>query len=267
MDRPISASFNVYNEEFEFPDYDKKATGGSIGFGKELSEYVRGNITYRLEDVEITNIEEGASAIVKDQEGQRITSSISPSIWRDSRDNHLDPTRGSKNTIYTTVAGLGGDNYFVKSLFDSLWYFPFKWGTTFSLRGRIGYAKGFSGKDLPLYERFYVGGINTVRGLGFGEAGPRDENGEVIGGEQELIFNAEFIFPIEKSIRLKGVVFFDAGKSDDSFGDVIDLRTTAGAGVRWMSPFGPIRIEWGYNIDKKFDESSSKIEFAMGGVF
>jgi outer membrane protein insertion porin family len=108
MDRPISASFNVYNEEFEFPDYDKKATGGSIGFGKELSEYVRGNITYRLEDVEITNIEEGASSIVKDQEGQRITSSISPSLWRDTRDNHLDPTRGSKNTIYTTVAGLGG---------------------------------------------------------------------------------------------------------------------------------------------------------------
>jgi outer membrane protein insertion porin family len=249
MDRPISASFNVYNEEFEFPDYDKKATGGSIGFGKELSEYVRGNITYRLEDVEITNIEEGASSIVKDQEGQRITSSISPSLWRDTRDNHLDPTRGSKNTIYTTVAGLGG--YFVKSLFDSLWYFPFKWGTTFSLRGRIGYANGFSGRDLPLYERFYVGGINTVRGLGFGEAGPRDENGEVIGGEQELIFNAEFIFPIEKNIRLKGVVFFDAGKSDDSFKDVIDLRTTAGAGVRWMSPFGPIRIEWGYNIDKK----------------
>jgi outer membrane protein insertion porin family len=87
----------VYNEEFEFPDYDKKATGGSIGFGKELSEYVRGNITYRLEDVEITNIEEGASSIVKDQEGQRITSSISPSLWRDTRDNHLDPTRGSKN--------------------------------------------------------------------------------------------------------------------------------------------------------------------------
>jgi outer membrane protein insertion porin family len=267
MDRPISASFNVYNEEFEFPDYDKKATGGSIGFGKELSEYVRGNITYRLEDVEITNIEEGASSIVKDQEGQRITSSISPSLWRDTRDNHLDPTRGSKNTIYTTVAGLGGDNYFVKSLFDSLWYFPFKWGTTFSLRGRIGYANGFSGRDLPLYERFYVGGINTVRGLGFGEAGPRDENGEVIGGEQELIFNAEFIFPIEKNIRLKGVVFFDAGKSDDSFKDVIDLRTTAGAGGRWMSPFGPIRIEWGYNIDKKIDEGSSKIEFAMGGVF
>jgi outer membrane protein insertion porin family len=267
MDRPISASFSVYNEEFEFPDYDKKATGGSIGFGKELSEYVRGNITYRLEDVEITNIEEGASPIVKDQEGERITSSISPSLLRDSRDNHLDPTRGSKNTIYTTVAGLGGDNNFVKSLFDSLWYFPFKWGTTFSLRGRIGYAKGFSGRDLPLYERFYVGGINTVRGLGFGEAGPRDVNGEVIGGEQELIFNAEFIFPIEKTIRLKGVVFFDAGKSDDSFEDVIDLRTTAGAGVRWMSPFGPIRIEWGYNIDKKFDEGSSKIEFAMGGVF
>jgi outer membrane protein insertion porin family len=269
MDKPISASFSLYNETFEYPDYDKRATGGSIGFGKELSEYVRGRITYNLESVTISNVEDDASLIIKEQIGKKITSSISPSIWRDSRDNFLDPTTGSKNALYTTIAGLGGDNYFVKGVIDSLWYFPVGWNTTISFRGRIGYARGYAGEELPLYERFYVGGINTVRGLGFGEGGPRDEEGEKIGGNKELIFNTEYIFPIEKAIRLKGVIFFDAGKAFDD-GEPIDitsLRTTTGFGLRWISPFGPIRLEWGFNLDPEPDEGRSKIEFTLGGLF
>ncbi len=269
MDKPISASVSVYNETFEFPDYDKKATGGSIGFGKELSEYVGGKITYNLENVEITDAADDAPLLIKEQIGIRLTSSVSPSIWRDTRDNFLDPGTGSKNAVFTTIAGLGGDNYFFKGLVDSLWYFPAFWGTTFSVRGRVGYAKGYAGRDLPLYERFYVGGINTVRGLGFGEGGPRDEGGEEIGGNKELIFNTEYIFPIEKNIKLKGVIFFDAGKAfdDGESINITSLRTTAGFGVRWISPFGPIRLEWGYNIDPKEDEGRSKIEFSLGGIF
>ncbi len=267
MDKPISASFSLYNEVFEYPDYDKKATGTSIGFGKELSEYVRGNITYNFENVRISDIAEDASVIIKEQEGKKITSSISPSIWRDTRDNYLDPTTGSRNALHTTYAGIGGDNYFVKALIDSLWYFPVIWDTTISLRGRLGYASGIAGKKLPLYERFYVGGIDTMRGLGFGEGGPRDETGEVIGGTKEFIFNTEYIFPIEKNIRLKGVIFFDAGSSFDDYEEITSLRTTTGFGLRWMSPFGPIRLEWGFNLSKKPDESNSKIEFALGGIF
>ena len=76
MDKPISASFSLYNETFEYPDYDKEATGGSIGFGKELSEYVGARITYNLESVTISNVEEDASSIIKEQIGKKITSSI-----------------------------------------------------------------------------------------------------------------------------------------------------------------------------------------------
>jgi outer membrane protein insertion porin family len=269
MDKPVSASLGLYNEVFKYPDYEKKATGASIGFGKELSEYVGGNIIYNFESVTISEVAEDASSLIKEQKGKKITSSISPSIWRDTRDNYLDPTTGSRNALYTTFAGIGGDNYFVKGLVDSTWYFPAVWDTTFSVRGRIGYASGFAGKELPLYERFYVGGINTVRGLGFGEAGPRNEEGEKIGGNKELIFNAEYTFPIEKNIKLKGVVFFDAGRAFDNNENlsITKLRTTTGFGLRWMSPFGPIRLEWGFNLSPKADEGKSKVEFAMGGFF
>lgn len=269
MDKPVSALFSIYNENFEYPDYDKKATGAAVGFGKELSEYVGGNITYNFEDVEISGINENAATIIREQEGKKITSSISPSIWRDTRDNYMDPTSGTRHALYTTYAGIGGDNYFGKVLADSIWYFPAMWGTTFSLRGRAGYASGLPGETLPLYERFYVGGINTVRGLGFGEGGPRDEEGEKIGGKTELIFNSEYIFPIEKNIKLKGVIFFDAGRSFDKTETVSigALRPTTGFGFRWLSPFGPIRLEWGFNLSRKSDEGSNKIEFTMGGVF
>ncbi len=179
----------------------------------------------------------------------------------------MDPSTGSKNALYVDVAGLGGDNYFVKAVGDSAWHFPSIWGTTFALRGRLGYASGFNGRELPIYERFYIGGINTVRGLDFGEGGPRDSTGVVIGGSRELIFNIEYIFPIERNMRLKGLVFFDAGKAENDFEDLLELRTTTGFGLRWMSPFGPIRIEWGFNLDPEDDETDSKIEFAIGGIF
>lgn len=269
MDRPISAALSVYNESFDYSLYDKKAKGGYISFAKDLTEYVRASIRYNLEEAEVTEISEDASLFIKEQAGKAITSSISPSIWRDTRDNYLDPTTGTRHALYTTFAGIGGDNYFAKGLLDSVWYIPLKWGTTLSLRGRFGYAAGYSGEELPVYERFYVGGITTVRGLGFGEAGPRNEAGEVIGGDKELIINTEIIFPLAQEIKLKGVVFFDAGRAFTDEEDIAfeDLRTTTGFGFRWISPFGPIRLEWGYNISPEFDESSSKIEFSMGNLF
>ena len=111
--------------------------GGAIGFGKELSEYVGGKITYDIEEITITDIMDDASDLIRDQEGRTLTSSLSPSIWKDTRNNYLDPTDGSRHAFYGKVAGLGGDNYFVKGLFDSARFFPVIADTTFSLRGRF----------------------------------------------------------------------------------------------------------------------------------
>lgn len=266
MDKPISFSTNIYKMTKEYIDYDKEATGFGISLGKRFSEYWWTDIAYNFENANISNVASDASDIIKDQEGKSTTSSITPSLVRDSRDNYLDTSRGSRNSIYVTYAGLGGSNNFLKSEADSSWYFPIG-STTLMLRGRYGYATGVGGKKLPLYERFYVGGIYTVRGLGFGEAGPKDEEtGDYIGGTNELIFNIDYTFPLVSEIRLKGVVFTDLGSAFNAFKEM-DLRHTAGLGVRWISPFGPIRLEWGYNIDKKEGEEPSRFEFAFGTFF
>ena len=304
MDKPISFSTDIYRTTREYIDYDKKATGFGITFGKRFSDYWYGDVTYNFENARIYNVDDSASSIIKDQEGSKTTSSITPSLARDTRDNYLDPSRGSRNSIYVTYAGLGGSNAFAKTELDSAWYFPIG-SATAMVRGRFGSATGLYGKTLPLYERFYLGGIYTIRGLGYGEAGPKEplactkgtmvngqcvanppvdgkcekgttlkdgqcigekQGGDYIGGKNEVIFNLEYIFPLVSEVRLKGVAFVDTGSSFDSFSN-IDMRYTAGLGARWISPIGPIRLEWGYNLARKEGERSSRFEFAFGTFF
>ena len=267
LDKPVSASVSVFNESYNYTDYDKESSGGSLGLGKELSEYVGGKIVYTFEDVNISDVSDNASSYIQDRDGRSITSSISPSIWRDTRDNYLDPTTGSRNALYTTIAGLGGDNNFFILETDSILYTPATKNTTFSIRGRYGYATGYNGSSLPIYERFYVGGINTVRGLSYGEGGPISDEGEKIGGNRKLIFNAEYIVPIVKDINLKGLIFFDYGAAFNDTISIDEMRYTTGFGIRWLSPLGPIRLEWGFNLDPKESENNDKIEFSLGGFF
>lgn len=268
MDKPISFGTSIYRTTREYGNFERRAAGFDVSFGKNFWEYWNASVTYNFEKVTIFNVRSDASTIVKDQEGTNTTSSISFAVARDTRDNYLDPSRGSRNALHFTFAGLGGSNAFIKELLDSSWYFPVFEVTTVHLRGRVGHATGIFDKKLPLYERYYVGGIYTVRGLGYGDGGPKDNNGEPIGGEKQIILNAEYIFPIVSEYKFKGLVFLDAGRAyatGETLGS--DLRYTSGAGIRWISPIGPIRIEWGYNLDKKPGEAASRVEFTFGSFF
>ena len=268
LDTSYALSTGIYRTTRQYIEYDKKANGFFIGLGKSLTEYWREDVSYNFERATINNIKAGASPIIFDQEGTKTTSSVTHSIVRDSRDNYIDPTKGSRNAATFTFAGLGGSNAFIEGLLDSAWYFPLGETTAFMVRGRFGYANGILGKTLPLYENFYVGGLDTVRGLGFGDGGPKDpKTGDAIGGNTELIFNTEYIFPIYPEMKLKGVAFFDAGKAYEDFQNFGSLRYTTGLGFRWLSPMGPIRLEWGYNIKKEKGEGSNKFEFAFGSIF
>ncbi|HTZ18681.1 MAG TPA: outer membrane protein assembly factor BamA [Dissulfurispiraceae bacterium] len=269
FDKEIGFGATIYKNKRDYPDFTRNAVGLEISVGKRFWEYWSAGIAYNLEQVKVSNVVDTASLIVQQQLGKKITSAISPSIARDTRDNLMDPLRGSLNSLSATFAGLGGDNDFIKAVVDSGWYFPLFDVTTIHLRGRIGWISGIFGKTVPLYENFYVGGIYTVRGLGWGIAGPKDPStGEAIGGTKEAVFNAEYIFPIVRELKIKGVVFSDAGRAwgiGETFGS--DLRYTAGTGVRWTSPFGPIRVEYGYNLSRKTGESSGKVEFSFGSSF
>ena len=116
---------------------------------------------------------------------------------------------------------LGGTNYFTKTDANSMWYFTPFWKVTYMARGRFGFIVGNEGHEIPIYERYRLGGINTVRGLEAYSIGPTDPvTGEVIGGDTMAVFNFEMIIPIASEIKLKALLFFDAGNSwnrEDSF--------------------------------------------------
>jgi outer membrane protein insertion porin family len=110
--------------------------------------------------------------------------------------------------------------------------------------------------------------MRTVRGFDYGEAGPEDEYENVIGGTSELYFNTEWIFPLVKSMGLRGVVFYDAGKAFDENESIdLDLRQSVGCGIRWKSPMGPLRVEWGYNLSPEDDEKSRVWDFSVGAFY
>ena len=264
--RRLSLSTSIYKTHEDYLDYIRDATGGDISLSRAISENTWISADYRLEDATITDIVNGASPLVLDQAGTRLTSSITPGIVRDTRDNDLEPHTGSRNSLYVTFAGIGGDNKFLKVVADSGWYFPVTRRTTFAVHGVLGYGTGLFGQEIPLYERYYVGGIYSVRGLAFGEGGPLDANGEPIGGENEAYANLDYIFPLLKAIRLDGDLFFDTGSAYDSLLPK-DIRYTSGFGIDWISPLGPIRLDYGVNLHKEPGEQMGRFEFAFGTFF
>ncbi len=263
-----TAGFNVYKEESElFDTYSSDVLGADITLGRYLTEYISASLLGRGERVEIFDVADEASDLVKQEEGTKDTISLALIMGRDTRDDFYNPSKGSIHTLSMENAGgfLGGDNTFYKFVGDTNWYFPLPLGTVLHLRGRSGIVEGYDGKDVPIYERFYVGGINTIRGFEYGEAGPEDETGELIGGEKMVVFNSEFIFPLSKAIGLRGAIFYDGGAGwNEKFKK---WRHAVGVGIRWFSPIGPIRIDWGYNLDPQDDEKQGVWDFTAGTQF
>ncbi|WP_353684896.1 outer membrane protein assembly factor BamA [Thermodesulfovibrio sp. 3907-1M] len=268
MDKPLLFGFNVYRQKREYVNYTRDATGLSFTFGKRYGEDWSASVTYDIEKSRVTDVATDADTVIKDMEGNLLTSAVTFQIINDTRDSYIDPSTGRRYSLSVTTAGLGGDTGFWKSLLDLGWYLPIFEESTLHLRGRIGMSDTLFGKKYPLYERFYVGGLDTIRGVGYGEAGPKDSKNEPIGAKRALIFNIEYLFPIVSEMKLKGLIFVDIGKGyneGEKFGS--DIKYTSGFGFRWFSPLGPVKIDYGINLNRKEGESKSKIEFGFGSFF
>ncbi|MDR2861361.1 MAG: outer membrane protein assembly factor BamA [Syntrophobacterales bacterium] len=266
FDIPLWMKSDIWAVDREYDEYDLDSKGFGLTFGYPLWERFFGYAGYRLSDDKIRNVSTWASQDIKNAEGRTVMSGVTLTLVRDSTDDNMFPSSGSKNTASVEYVGgaLGGDAKFIKYMFTSAWFFPLPFDTVFSSRGRIGYIQETGdSEDLPDYERFVLGGINSLRGLR--KVGPRyHDSDDVKGGIRMLNFNFDYIFPLIQSAGMKGVVFFDTGNAWNSGYDLGDMRRTAGLGIRWYSPIGPLRLEWGYVLDKKFDESPSRWEFSVG---
>jgi outer membrane protein insertion porin family len=260
--RPITFGVQAFRLRTNYDTFIAQQTGFRVSLGRAFGEYTRGSITYRFEILDISDVDPGAAEFFADQEGTSTTSSIIPRLVRDTRDDRFDPTQGSLNSIEFEFAGLGGSNRYYKIVASSLWYFPLPFGLTGFVRSQVGMADGYAGKDLPPSERFFLGGETTVRGYKFRELGPTDRDGNPIGGKSYVLFNLEVGYTIARLLR--PVVFFDAGNVYPDQFDLGTVRPTAGFGVRLVTPIGPIRLDWGFKLDRRPGESIGELGFLLG---
>jgi outer membrane protein insertion porin family len=265
FDMPLWSKSDIWNLHREYDSYNLDSTGFGMTLGYPIWKYVTGYIGYRLSSDNVKDILDTASYYIKKQAGAKTSSGATLSVTRDSTDDVIFPSTGSKNSASVEYTGgpLMGDISFTRYGASSAWFFPLPLDTVFGVRGKIGFMQANEGKEVPIFERYYLGGINTLRGLR--EIGPKDPaTADVIGGLTMMNFNIEYIFPLIKNAGMKGVVFFDTGNAWESGYNLNDMRKTTGLGVRWYSPIGPLRLEWGYVLDKKEGESPSRWEFTIG---
>ena len=273
-DSLTSMQLDVYRTATNYITYFETKTGASVTLGRYLSEYTSGSVSLFAEELTYKNPQPGLcpdrSPLVCSQIGTQSTTGFRTSMSRDTRDYFMDPRTGWRTTVGFDLGTpyLGGSNNFYKYYLDVIKYTPLPFDTRFAIRARYGESVGIEGNPIPLTERFFVGGINTMRGFVFGRAGPVTASNSLLGATKQLIFNNDFIFTISAEAKLNGVIFFDYGKG---FGDdeplSFKLRQAVGFEGRWISPFGPLRAAYGINLDPNPGERKGVFEFTIGTLF
>jgi outer membrane protein insertion porin family len=274
-DTKLTAGIDLFKWEYEYDDYTRDSTGGALRARFPIGideDYTRGFARYTYDNTYISDVEPDASFEIRDMEGRSITSSVTVGLDRNSKDRPWNTTRGSFNKLSVEYAGgpLGGDSYFNRYELTTQWFFPWRWDTSFMVGGRWGLVEQREGGKLYSYQKYRIGGLNTVRGYDYESISPADPvTGDKIGGEKMMIYNFEFRFPLLKEQGVVGVVFFDAGNvfTEDESWTFTDIPMSAGVGIRWYSPLGPLRLEYGYILNRRPEDSVGGVEFQIGGAF
>ncbi|HOM29295.1 MAG TPA: outer membrane protein assembly factor BamA [Deltaproteobacteria bacterium] len=270
LDYNLSLGGRVYNLEREYIYYTKRSVGGNIRLSYPLFERVRHSVIYAYENVhELDDIDPAYLQSLSEEEIEGgVTSSVINTISRTTTNDYFRPTRGSQLTASLEYAGLGGDYHFTRTTASAARFFPL-WADKLALmlKVRWGTVNPAKGDKLPEYERFDLGGLGSIRGFKWGEVGPQDSLGNFIGGRRMVVMNIEATFPIGPIPGLYGVLFHDEGNCYDKRIDLTNLKKSYGAGIRWVTPMGPLRLEYARVINPEDWEEPSRWEFSIGSFF
>jgi len=277
FDYPVSFGFDAYRRDHKRDTsvgygYDEKVTGGDLRLGTEISEYWRSDIMYRLDQVDISNIDDATnSSALKDEAGTNLISSLTPSLTYDSRDNVFYPRKGNYFTSSMEFAGgpLSGDKNFWKFFSQASHYIPMPAGAALEFKGRIGLAQPFgSSASVPIYERFFAGGAYTLRGYDERKVGPVDKDSkDPLGGASLLVGNIEYTYPLFQFLKV--AAFYDVGNVWDKLSNIGSskdssginsggFKSDVGLGLRINTPIGPIMLDYGIPLNKQSGETSRK---------
>jgi len=277
LERNVSATVDIFDtrtDNTNYSSYVEQRAGAGFRFGYKLSEYLTQELGYRFTYDRIADVPDGASIYILEQEGHRTISMFSHTLTYDRRDSRLEPTQGYVTSLSTDFAGVGGSTKYVRNVANLTHYWSLSDDWTLELLGEAGYIYGLNGQNLNINDRFFLG-ADTFRGFRYGGLGPRDTlTSDSLGGNEYARGTAELGFPVGlQDEGIKAYVFSDAGtisKVGFSGPNVVndtDLRMSAGLGISWKSPFGPIRIDIAQPILKKDYDETELLHVGFGAKF
>ena len=272
LDRRLSLSGQAFYTEANYlsSQYNQRNYGLLFELRKPINAYVYGTLGYTLQDVDIFNVDPSASEFIQSQKGSSVESKVFTSVVLDTRDNPLLSRRGQRVSLSPFIAGgfLGGDVQIYGWDLEGSQYFRLPKDTILLINGEIATVSQWgSGNQVPIYERLFLGGSNNLRGFPFREVGPKDENGEPVGGQSMARATFEWTFPIIEKAR--GAVFYDMGfvNSDAwSFG-FNHMASDVGIGIRLDLPIGPLRLDYGYPVMRDGYNGGGHFNFNVGYQF
>ncbi|TNE49901.1 MAG: outer membrane protein assembly factor BamA [Deltaproteobacteria bacterium] len=301
FDLPITFAFSAFNSQRDFRTlftigFVQTTTGGTLTFGYQLVDDLNLLLTYKFERVLINASGNTLQAGIRlkgffsGADGPTITSSFRLSLRYDKRNNRVFPTKGHFQSASIEVADwwTGSENRFVRMSATSRWYVSLPLNFVLRFNANVGWIVSPAARGVPAFERYRLGGINSIRGYRAFTVGPTRRIPAISessfrledfnwGGNKQFVFNFEIEFPIIPKVGIKGVVFFDAGNAfDDNEFFFEDKRNQAlplgmyysvGFGFRWFSPIGPLRFEWGIPLTPRAQDDPILFEFSIGNAF
>ncbi len=279
----VSLGYNLYSRTYDAQEddvskYKTRTSGAAAKFGVPITEFDRINLSLGVEQTAITTFSDSPQRYLDfvDKYGKSANTLLSTIGWsRDTRDSALWPTRGAVLRAGVDIGLPGLDLQYYRLSHQQTWYFPLSKTFTLMLNGEVGYADGYGkSSTLPFFQNFYLGGLGSVRGYENGSIGPKDTNGDNLGGTTKVVGNVELLFPFpgmrdNKSVRTS--VFFDVGSLWDNnvAGSSASegLRYSGGAALTWLSPMGPMKFSYAVPLKKEEGDKRQAFQFQLGTVF
>lgn len=278
FDRDLSGGvdlFHITRDLLDESSFSQRRTGGGFQIGYPLSQRWRQTLRYRAERNEITDVQSDASRFIQDQEGVRDTSALSQRLVYTDLDSVTLPTDGLTYWLDAEVTGLGGDSQYVSGRTGAAFYYPIAKNVVFHVLGEAGAIRGYGDQDVVINERYFIGG-NTFRGFERAGIGPRDTTtGDALGGNAFYRGTVETSFPfgLPEELGILGHAFtdfgslFDIDQSGPEIADEASIRASAGLGISWRSPFGPVRVDVGLPFAEEDYDEREIVRFNFGTRF
>jgi len=273
-------SVSSHRTLFRYPQFDRRAYGGSFSLGHRIFEHLLVSVGYNYENVVASNFLFAVPALFRTN-SNGVTSGVNLQVSYDTRDNRIFPKEGVYATVSNEFSGdkMGGNNNFYRMNAQARLYQPIgHFGLIGKIYTKLGYIKSLSSRSIPLFERYLMGGPNSLRGYNIWSVGPSlrlptgasgPDTNFVYGGTKMVQANFELEFPLYGPGGFKLVSFLDAGNAfaEEENISLKNLRYDYGFGLRWLSPLGPLRFEWGFPISKRPGEAGVVFNFTGGDFF